>query len=321
MVVSACAWGAGRVSQGASPIGDLAADTERYADSLARQSRVRAGVRVLGAAIRGAVPDEPGDADNGTHREVTRLDLIGVTGEDLQTFISWLAAQLSVTDCLQPCGVRVRSRRVKIDSDEEGKADPFLNSFLAQDLELVTDALRAEDAGPALASYLTPEDSVSTTRRKDVRHDPEHVLGSCRPDLIPPGRWVAATDRPLAFSRRGGRTGAGMLDILRTASQVPDWHSAVSDFRRSLAEVQSLSAERRAVSAHVNSLLRHRNAREAAAAALRENAAERMRTKARRPALAAANETAARRQVQANATASAYKDTRPRLFASRWLDG
>src|SRR5712691_1041025 len=57
MVVSACAWGAGRVSQGASPIGDIAADTERYADSLARQSKVRAGVRVLGAAIRGAVPD------------------------------------------------------------------------------------------------------------------------------------------------------------------------------------------------------------------------------------------------------------------------
>lgn len=57
MIVSACAWGAGRVSQGASPIGDIAADTERYADSLARQSRVRAGVRVLGAAIRGAVPD------------------------------------------------------------------------------------------------------------------------------------------------------------------------------------------------------------------------------------------------------------------------
>src|ERR1051326_6787310 len=49
MVVSACAWGAGRVSQGASPIGDIAADTGRYADSLARQSTARAGVRVLGA--------------------------------------------------------------------------------------------------------------------------------------------------------------------------------------------------------------------------------------------------------------------------------
>ena len=57
MVVSACAWGAGQISQGASPIGDIAADTERYADSLTRQSKVRAGVRVLGAAIRGAVPD------------------------------------------------------------------------------------------------------------------------------------------------------------------------------------------------------------------------------------------------------------------------
>src|ERR1700722_1529041 len=96
MVVSACAWGAGRVSQGASPIGDIAADTARYADILARQSRVRAGVRVLGAAIRGAVPDkedktadgrgadEPGDADDRTHTEVTRLDLTGITREDLQ---------------------------------------------------------------------------------------------------------------------------------------------------------------------------------------------------------------------------------------------
>ena len=40
----------------------------------------------------------------------------------------------------------------------------------------------------------------------------------------------------------------------KATPQVPDWHSAVSDFRRSLAEVQSLSAERRAVSAHVNNL-------------------------------------------------------------------
>jgi len=239
------------VSQDGSPIGGLAADTERYADSLAKQSRVRAGVRVLGAAIRGAVPDgvagavtaavagvlnplgpigaaltavtantaksltdsaverkadktADGQADtaDGTHREVTRLDLTAITGEDLQAFISWLADQLGVADCLQPRGVRVRSRRVKIDSDEEGKTDAFLNSFLAEDLKLVTDALRTGDAGRALASYLTPEDRVRTTRRKDVRHDPGHVLGSCRPDLIPPGRWVTAMDRPLASSQQ-----------------------------------------------------------------------------------------------------------------------
>ena len=28
------------------------------------------------------------------------------------------------------------------------------------------------------------------------------MLGACRPDLIPPGRWVTATDRPLAFSQQ-----------------------------------------------------------------------------------------------------------------------
>jgi hypothetical protein len=57
VVVSACAWGTGRVGRGDSPIGDMAADTAHYADSLARQAKVRAGVRVLGAALREAAPE------------------------------------------------------------------------------------------------------------------------------------------------------------------------------------------------------------------------------------------------------------------------
>src|SRR5262249_15529204 len=58
-------------------------------------------------------------------------------------------------------------------------------------------------------------------------------------------------------NRKSKRTGAGLLDIHKNPPQVPDWHSAVSAFRRSLAEVQSLSAERERVSAHASRLVRH----------------------------------------------------------------
>jgi AAA domain-containing protein len=57
MVVSACAWGVGRVGRGQPVIGDFAADTERYADSLVTRAKIRAGLRILGEAIRNAVPD------------------------------------------------------------------------------------------------------------------------------------------------------------------------------------------------------------------------------------------------------------------------
>jgi len=521
MVVSACAWGAGRVSQGLSPIGDIAADTERFADSLERQSKVRAGVRVLGAAIRGAVPDgvagavsaavagvltplgplgagltviasntaksltgsamgQPEDESGETGGEqTTRLDLTAITGDDLHAFVSWLADQLGVTDCLHPLGVRIRSHQVKIDSNEEGKADPFLNSFLSDDLKLVTDALDNGNVGSALASYLTPEGQIPAGRRKDVRRDPALVLDGCRPELIPPGRWVSATARPLAFSqqfavnsvmrahgdgqpglyavngppgtgkttmlrdivaavivrratkladlpspehafnrtalawktptwtynifplrpeltgdeivvassnnaavenvtseipgsggiadewrqaaaevdyftttaqavtgegawalmaavlgnsanrnkfvtnfwfggnRKGPRTGAGMLDVLKTNAPVPSWRDAVRDFRQALAVVESMTKERQAVSAHIGSVQRHRDEREAAAAALLETTAQRKAANDRRPALNAAFESTARRQVQANASSSAHQDTRPGFFSSR----
>jgi AAA domain len=251
MVVSACAWGTGRVGRGESPIGDMAADTAHYADSLVRRAKVRAGVRVLGAALRGAAPEgvsgavsaaaagvlgplgpigvglsaaaaktakslaeaavgkkedeAPGkrdDAGDSSQREATRLDLIAIAGEDLHAFVDGLADGLGVAGSLRPTGVRIRSHQVKVDSDEETKADPFLNSFLADDLQRVTQALRDGDAGRALSSYLTPEGRVRTAQRNDLRREPELVLASCRPDLIPPGRWVSATDRPLAFSQQ-----------------------------------------------------------------------------------------------------------------------
>jgi hypothetical protein len=147
-----------------TPLGPIGAGLTAVTANAAK-SLTDSAVGQKGKTDDGQGADEPGDADDGTLRELPRLDLTAITGE-------------------------------------EGKADPFLNSFLAEDLKLVAEALRAGNAGRALASYLTPEDRVRTTRRKDVRHDPGHVLGSCRPDLIPAGRWVTATDRPLAFSQQ-----------------------------------------------------------------------------------------------------------------------
>jgi len=55
---------------------------------------------------------------------------------------------------------------------------------------------------PASRTTLTPEGRARTAQRQEVRREPELVLAWCRPDLIPPGRWVTATDRPLAFSQQ-----------------------------------------------------------------------------------------------------------------------
>lgn len=256
MVVSACAWGVGRVGRGKSVLGDFTADTQRLADSMVTRAKIRAGVRVLGEAVRNAVPDgiaaavnaaltaalaplgpvgtgiaataqtaarslaeavvgtKKANANSG-QRAAGKQDLqddsdpreaepdpVSITGDDLRDFTSWLADKLGVTSSLRPKGVRVQSRQIKIGKRGEGKAEPFLNSFLYSDLSLVAEALCLNNVGPALASYLMPDSQIDRRRRKNVTDDPSYALAWCQPHLIPPGRWVTATDRPLAFSQQ-----------------------------------------------------------------------------------------------------------------------
>jgi hypothetical protein len=532
MVVSACAWGVGRISQRKSPLGDFAADTERYADSLKTRARIRAGVRVLGEAIRSAVPDSVAGAvsaalsgiagplgplgaglaagvsnaaktftvevigtkdkaasasqGQGEGQETAdaetahvRLDAAAITRDDLRYFISWLADQLGVTDSLKPRDVRVQCREIKINGNEDSKADPFLNSLLAEDLALIAEALRIRNAGPALTHYLTPDGQISKRSRTNVKNNPEHVLSWCQPHLVPPGRWVTGTDRPLAFSQQfavnrimhehgagqpgvfavngppgtgkttmlrdlvaaivvnraevlaglasphkaftggpctwetptythhitrlileltgneivvassnnaavenvtseipgrkgiddqwleaaaavdyftataervtgegawalvaavlgksgnrtafvnnvwfgkdseGKRTGAGLLDALKSPAQPANWPSAVSDFRRALEKVKNLSAERSGVSAHLTGLLSLRGERDRATMAYREATALREAAEAGRPEAASVYDRWIARQADAEAAIRAHGLTRPGLFAGK----
>jgi AAA domain len=144
--------------------------------------------------------DHTNDAETNQESPGARLDVAALTGADLQQFSVGLAARLGVSGVLRPLGVRVHSYQIKADRDDEA-AQPFLNSFLADDLELVAAALRTGDVGDALASYLTGTDRINAART-DMRKHPRWVLDRCKPGLFPPGRWVTGTDRPLAFSQQ-----------------------------------------------------------------------------------------------------------------------
>ena len=145
--------------------------------------------------------DHTNDAETNQESPGARLDVAALTGADLQQFSAGLAARLGVSGVLRPLGVRVHSYQIKADRDDDEAAQPFLNSFLADDLELVAAALRTADVGDALASYLTGTDRINTART-DMRKHPRWVLDWCKPGLFPPGRWVTCTDRPLAFSQQ-----------------------------------------------------------------------------------------------------------------------
>src|SRR5262249_25818047 len=75
----------------------------------------------------------------------------------------------------------------------------FLNSYIADDLALVSVALRRGNIGTALSQYLAASPG---TARTDVQKEPLCVRAGCAPDRIPSGRWVTDTTRPLAFSQQ-----------------------------------------------------------------------------------------------------------------------
>jgi hypothetical protein len=148
---------------------------------------------------------------DGESRPRPRLDQAPLTGSDLHRFTVELAGRLGVTDEPHPQNIRVSSYEISVSrAGEPPEQQTFLNSYIADDLALISAALDRGNAGTALGQYLAT--SPSTTRI-DVQKEPLTVRAGCAPDRIPSGRWVTDTNRPLAFSQQ-----FAVNQILRTLS-------------------------------------------------------------------------------------------------------
>jgi hypothetical protein len=80
------------------------------------------------------------------------LDQAPLTGTDLFRFTADLARRLGVTTALDPRNIRVNSYPIsQARADEPPEQPTFLNSYIVDDLALVSNALDHRDAGTALA--------------------------------------------------------------------------------------------------------------------------------------------------------------------------
>ncbi|WP_369208816.1 hypothetical protein, partial [Streptomyces sp. PU-14G] len=150
-----------------------------------------------GAAPAGRQADEEKETRDGPPPEIgskplALADLAGVT--------AWLAEELGVTGILAPETARIKSLQVGEARADEPPQQDLLNSFIADDLDRVADALADGRGGPVLEAYLTPENGLATDARVDVRRHPEQVLAGVDPRLAPAGCWPSPY--PLALSQQ-----------------------------------------------------------------------------------------------------------------------
>lgn len=177
------------------------------------------------AASEAADPSEASGASDPSEVDgpPSELGTKPLTVEDLAALTRWVAEQLGVAGALRPDAIRVKCQVVREDRAEDADQADFLNSFIAEDLDRVADALAEGRAGRALTEYLRPDSSLHTTGRIDVRQRPDVLLAGVRPELAPAGRWLQGSGKPLVLSQQfavntaiselGGPTGAGVYAV------------------------------------------------------------------------------------------------------------
>jgi hypothetical protein len=120
----------------------------------------------------------------------------------LHAFVADLANALGVADLLSPSGVRVECVKVPVKSTECVGEQPFLNSFIADDLAVVAKAVASGDMGEGLTDYLADGAALSIRSRIDVREQRQRVADDVAPCHQPPGRWPTDISRPLVMSQQ-----------------------------------------------------------------------------------------------------------------------
>jgi hypothetical protein len=131
----------------------------------------------------------PSPADSSELRPITAADIDAVTS---------LVFDLCGWTPTQQMRWRVKGVNASEKSAEQRKpSDDPLNSFYAEDLERVTDALQRDDIGPGLRAYLKGED---TPDRIDLENRVDSLIDGVHPSLFPHGCWPA--EHPLVTAQQ-----------------------------------------------------------------------------------------------------------------------
>src|SRR5215468_3789183 len=195
----------------APTVGPAAAKViEKVGDSLAKDASdtINTAIKAKKGEDKDRAADFDGDrpgSDEDSEASASPPSALGtkvLTVDDLAAITRWVAESLDVAEALEPNAIRIKSYQVSLRSADDVSTDELLNSFYADDLERVADAVEAGDVGTALTAYLRAEESIDMARRIDLRQSPHTILQSLAPESMPLGRWPEKPDQPLTLSQQ-----------------------------------------------------------------------------------------------------------------------
>ncbi|RKT54437.1 DEAD/DEAH box helicase [Saccharothrix australiensis] len=185
IVLSGCAWATGQVVRHGGGRVDWLSGFDKAANGFSEEWRDIVAVEDVGSGEGVPITRTPRSLDHG----------------DLADCLAAAVAATGTGVILRPGEIRVRSQVVSRRTAASAGHD-FLNSFIVDDLGNVAERLASGDFGAALREYLSPEGSISTARRVDVRENVHAVLEATAPDRVPSGRWPSDPEHPLALNQQ-----------------------------------------------------------------------------------------------------------------------